>query len=474
MIDLKTYFSTQIEGRNGQLFYTGADGAANLLTYYTAGIMPDAVRSWRATFARRGRELAKRGIPYHVIIVPGAHVACGDDLPDALRGTIKAPFPELAAAMEGVAGVTLHDALPDLVVDDPPYRTYRRNDTHWTDYGAYLSYRAVCRRVAQDVAVRLVAPEDFSVEVKNAFGDLSIHRVPEGAPEPIPLLKIGRRHRARVVQKTTTVVRNRFIRMESDTAPDTSAFFFHDSYATAQAKFWARSFGRTFFAGVSHRVYLDAIDRYRPDVVFSIMAEHRLFQKPNDHDHWTFADDFESDCASPAGVRAAELLVLYRQQKLAEAARAASGIEDLAGFGAYHARVAAQILVSVHRYDEALAMSRTALSLDPQSPSHLWMAAYASLYAGRADEAVTLATWAVGKDPLNGAWAELLASALIGLGRWDDAALLLENTVPGLDDHPGLWRHLAHVRDRRGDREGRDHARAMAAALDGAEARLAS
>ncbi|MCJ2045756.1 hypothetical protein MKK58_14635 [Methylobacterium sp. J-078] len=472
MIDLKTYFSTQIEGRNGQLFYTGADGAASLLNYYTAGISPAAVQSWRATFARRGRELARRGIPYHVVIVPGAHVACGDDLPDALRGTIKAPFPELAAVMEGVPGVTLHDALPDLVVDDPPYRTYRRNDTHWTDYGAYLSYRAVCRRVAEDVPVRMVASEDVNVEMKDAFGDLSIHRVPEGAPEPIPLIKIGRRHRARLVQKNTTVVRNRFIRMESDTAPPTLALFFHDSYATAQAKFWARSFGRTAFAGVSHRVYLDAVDRDRPDVVFTIMAEHRLFQKPNDHDHWTFADDFESDCASAAGVRTAEILVLYRQQRLAEAAERAVGLADLAGFGAYHARVAAQVTVSVHRYDDAVALSRIALSLDPQSPSHLWMAAYASLYAGQADEAVTLATWAVGQDPQNGAWAELLASALIGLGRWDDAALLLENTILRIDDHPALWRHLAHVRDMRGDPVGRDAAQAVLTLLDGPPPRL--
>lgn len=225
---------------------------------------------------------------------------------------------------------------------------------------------------------------------------------------------------------------------------------------------------------MSHRVYLDAVDRYRPDVVISIMAEHRLFRMPNDHDHWTFADDFESDCASPAGIRTAELLVLYRQQKLAEAAEAAVGLEDLAGFGAYHARVGAQILVSVHRYDAALALSRTALSLDPQSPSHLWMAAYASLYAGRSEEAVTLATWAVGQDPANGAWPELLASALIGLGRWDDAALLLENTVPRIDDHPGLWRHLAHVRDMRGDRAGGDRARARAAVLDGLDLRRAA
>lgn len=246
MIDLKTYFSTQIEGRDGQLFYTGEDGPANLMPYYTAGITPQAVQSWRATFARRGRELARRGVPYHVIVVPGAHVACGNALPDAVRGTIKAPFPALAAVMRDVEGVTLHDALPDLTVENPPYRTYRRNDTHWTDYGAYLSYRAASRRIAEDIALRLVEPEDFTVEMKDAYGDLSIHRVPEGAPESIPLVKIGRRHRARMVGKTTTMVRNRFIRMESETAPATSAFFFHDSYATAQAKFWARSFGRTF------------------------------------------------------------------------------------------------------------------------------------------------------------------------------------------------------------------------------------
>ncbi|MCJ2043506.1 hypothetical protein MKK58_02975 [Methylobacterium sp. J-078] len=474
MIDLKPYFGSQVDGKNGQLFYTGAEGATNLMSYYTNGVAEDAVQSWRQTFARRGRELKKRGIPYHVIIVPGAHVACGNDLPDHLHGKIKAPFPQLSAVMDGAEGVTLHDALPDLAVADTPFRTYRRNDTHWTDYGAYLNYQAVSRRVALETKIGLVTPDDFSVELKNAFGDLSIHRVPEGAPELIPILTVGGRHHARTVQKNTTVVRNRLIRMESDTAPETSAFFFHDSYGTAQAKFWARSFSRTSFAGVTHRVYFDAIDRDKPDVVFSIMAEHRLFQRPNDHDHWTFEDDFESDCRSPAGVKTAKILVLYRQQKLTEAAEAAAGLDQEAGFGAYHARVAAQAYVAAHRYDDGVAMSQTALSLAPQSPSNLWMAAYASVYAGKPQDAVTLATWAVATDRFNGAWAELLASVLIGLGRWDDAAVLLENTVLQIDDHPELWRHLAHVRDMRGQLTARDEARAKAAALDGQDLRLAS
>jgi len=474
MIDLKPHFRSQIEGRNGQLFYTGADGPTNLLSYYTTGIADEAVQAWRRTFVRRGRELRTRGIPYHVIVVPGAHVACAQDLPDALQGRIKAPFPTLAAVMGRVEGVTFHDALSDLTVADPPYRTYRRNDTHWTDYGAYLNYRAVCEQVLRETAVRLIEPNDLSIEIKKAFGDLSIHRVPEGVAEPIPIVNVGKAHRARTVRKNTTVVRNRIIEMESDTAPATSAIVFHDSYGTAQAKFWARSFGRTIFAGVTPRVYFDAVDRFRPDVVLSIMAEHRLFQSPNDHDHWTFEDDFESDCRSPAGARTSEVLVLYRQQKLTAAADAAVGLERLAGFEAYHARVAAQALVAAHRFEDALALSRTALSLAPQSPSNLWMAAYASLYAGKAQDAVTLATWAVAQDPLNGAWADLLAATLIGLGRWDDATLLLENTILHIDDHPELWRHLAQVRDQRGDAAGRDHARAMATALDGAQARLAA
>lgn len=475
MIDLQPHLGTPIEGRNGQFYYRGDESRVGLYEYYLAGIRHGALASWTATLARRARELARRGVRYHVVVVPGAHVACPEDLPDDLRGRIKAPFPLLQAALAGTGGVRLHYALPDLVPGDADlrdpilHRTYRRNDTHWTEYGAYRNYLTVCRAIARDLDVRVVEPADVTFATKQAFGDLSILRQPEGQPETIPLAVIRGRHRAHTVSKNTTVLRNRVIRTRSDTAPPTAALIFHDSYATAQAKFWARSFGRTTFAGVTHRVYLDAVERERPDVVISIMAEHRLFEWPNDHDHWTFADDFESDCRSPAGRRTADVMVLYRQQKVAAAADAAAGIAAERGFGAYHARVAAQALVGAHRFEDALAMAMTALSLDRDSPSNLWMAAYAALYAGKPQDALTLATWAAGAEPHHGAWTELLASILIGLGRREDAALVLERAVAVIDDDPVLWRLAAEMREAGGRPGPARQARAMVEALTSQE-----
>ncbi|WP_197514235.1 alginate O-acetyltransferase AlgX-related protein [Methylobacterium platani] len=479
MIDLQPHLGTPIEGRNGQFYYRGDESRVGPYDHYLAGIRRGALASWTATLARRARELGRRGIRYHVVVVPGAHVACPEDLPDDLRGRIRAPFPRLQAALAGTDGLRLHYALADLVSRDPsppgpgrdgaPHRTYRRNDTHWTEYGAYRNYLTVCRAIARELDVRVVEPADVTFATKQAFGDLSILRLPEGRPETIPLAVIRGGHRAHTVSKNTTVVRNRVIRMRSDTAPATAALIFHDSYATAQAKFWARSFGRTTFAGVTHRVYLDAVARERPDVVISIMAEHRLFEWPNDHDPWTFADDFESDCRSPAGRRTADVMVLYRQQKIAAAADAAAGIGAEPGFGAYHARVAAQALIGAHRVDDALAMAMTALSLDRESPSNLWMAAYASLYAGKPEDALTLATWAAGSDPHHGAWTELLASILIGLGRREEAALVLERAVAAVDDSPGLWRLLAETREAGGRPGPARQARAMVDALTGEE-----
>ncbi|MGI4951332.1 MAG: tetratricopeptide repeat protein [Janthinobacterium lividum] len=302
--------------------------------------------------------------------------------------------------------------------------------------------------------------------------------MPEGPSEAFHRARIAARHQAVQTRQNTTFYRNRVRECASATAGagagagaragagGGAALFFHDSFMTAQSQFWERSFGRTMFAGVSHRVFLDAVDAWRPDLVVSLMVETALFRTPLDHDVWSFADEFECDCRSPAGMQALQALRLYRQMRFTEAADLAAGLPAMTGFNAYHARVAAHALVTDGRFAEAVAMSRLALEAMPGDPSYLWMRAYAELYHGNPADAVILATWAVAADPANAAWSTLLAEVLIGLGRWDDAAGLLERVTPLLDDSQALWRNLAVVRSARGDAAGAAQAERAADAFD--------
>lgn len=469
---------TALVGKNGQLFAGNCpNGGIPLVDLFSAPASPGTLRLWKRTLARRGRELRQRGIPYVVMLVPSAHFVCADDLPDDLRGKLRSPVPAFLATARALDNVTVIDLLEPLLHAKGDLAVYRKTDTHWTEYGAYVAYRHACAALRRLVPITEITDADVTFGMRRGYGDLSVRMWPEGSAEYFPVARIDGEHHARLVHSNWVVARNRLLELESHSAGPTSAIIFHDSYMRAQTDFLSRTFGNTLLAGVTSRVFLDAVDAWRPDIVISEMADHRLFSKPQDHEPWTFADEFECDCSSPAGKTAADAMILLRQMKLTEAAEAIAGIENEPGFGGFHARVAAQILVGRHEFARAVAMARLALATQRDHPSYLWMAAFAEAYDKNPEAAVTLATWAVSVDSTNAAWPSLLASLLIGLQRWDDAALLLENIVPRLDDSPDLWGSLAIVRKARGDETGAAEAEAVVGSfvdeLPGAEAGVA-
>lgn len=458
---------TPLEGKNGQLFAGNSpNGGIPLIDLFSTPAPLGTLRLWKRTFARRGRELKRRGIPYVVTLVPSAHILRETDLPDDLAGKLRSPVPALLEMLESVDNVTVIDFLDALRRPTGDVDVYRKTDTHWTQYGAFVAYRSACAELRKLVPITEVTASDVEFTLRRGYGDLSIFMKPEGPAEFFPVGRIDPKHRAPLVRSNWAVARNRVVEFRSDSACPTSAMIFHDSYMAAQSQFIARSFGRSMFAGITSRIFLDAVDSWNPNIVITEMADHRLFAKPQDHDPWTFDDEFECDCSSPAGMKTARALILLRQMKFAEAAKAIAGIENEPGFGGYHARVAAQIFVTDHQFALAVTMSHLALEKQCDHPSYLWMVAYAEMYNGNAEAAVTYATWAVACDSSNAAWATLLAELLIGLQRWESAAILLENIVPHLDDSPQLWRSLKIVREARGDVAGAVAAETVARGFD--------
>lgn len=453
---------TPFEGKNGQLFI-GQAGSLNLVDLFSKNASSARLFQWWKTFERRGRELKRRGIPYVVNFAPSAHIVCASALPDDLRGRLRSPVPALME-FGSLDNVTFIDALPALQDVACEWDVYRKTDSHWSQYGAFLAYRDACRHIQSLAGLTPLETSDVTFSSKRGYGDLSIFMIPEGPAEYFPQAHIADRRAANPVRRKIVAARNRLLEFSSD-ASSTSALFFHDSYMTAQAAFWNRTFGRSLFAGITSRVFLDAVDSWRPNIVITEMADHRLFQPPQDHEPWTFHDEFEGDYDSPAGRRIASALLDLRQMKIASAAEAIAGIENEADFDSHHARIAAQVLVSNREFERAVEMARRAVADKTPTASQLWIAAYCEAYNGNPDAAVNYATWSVGRDSDNAAFASFLASLLIGLERWSDAATLLENITPRLSDSPDLWRNLEIVRTARGDVTGAAQAEAARRAL---------
>lgn len=448
---------TPFEGKNGQL-YVGKASGLDLVELFSKEAPSARLFHWWKTFERRGRELKRRGVRYVVNFAPSAHFVCESALPDELLAKLRSPVPALMK-LGPLDNVTFIDSLPALQGLDCEWRVYRKTDSHWSQYGAFLAYRDACRHIQELASLAPLETTDVAFTLKRGYGDLSVFMTPEGPAEDFPHCRIDERRTAKPVRQTMSAARNRLLEYASD-ACSTSALIFHDSYMTAQAAFWARTFGRTLFAGITSRVFVDAVDDWRPDIVISEMADHRLYQPPQDHEPWTFHDEFEGDYTSPAGIRIASALLRLRQMKIASAAEEIAGIEDEQGFGSHHARIAAEVLVANREFGRAVEMARRAVADEAPSASYMWITAYCEAYNGNPEAAVNYATWSFGKDSGNAAYASFLATLLIGLERWSHAAILLENLTPRLSDSPELWRNLQIVRAARGDTEGAERAHA--------------
>jgi Flp pilus assembly protein TadD len=436
-LELRGTVSAVREGMNGRLFLGEQDGF--ILDLFTSGdpFPPNLLARWRATLARRAREMAARGIPYVFFIVPDAPSVHPEDLPAEVQRGFRTPGEVFLEAMGDIPGVTFVYPLRAMQQACGGLDIYKKKDSHWTTYGSYIAYRELMRAVQDLVPCRVVPARDLRFTFRRSYGDLGSLTDPEQA-EDVPAHSIDG-------PGTSTIVSMEGVGRQTGTEthaladlPPCRALFFRDSYMTDLSPYLARSFAQFLTLGTTTRVLLDAVDDWKANLVVSQVAERKLFFCESDHQLDGYHTIYGGSFRNPAGARLLKALLLVREDP-AEAARLVADDGQTLAADPVQAYSAALIHEANGDLVQAARFAAAAVALQPDQPSFLALAGRISLGLGRLEEAVGLTAEAAGLAPYNGYFRELHIYTLVQAHDVPGALAVAEAALERVTDSANLW-----------------------------------
>lgn len=137
-----------IVGRDGWLFYDDTSHLARV-----AGVERlDAagVNNWVQGLKQRVDYLSRRNTPFYVLLGPTKEDMYPEHRPGFLpRERIPTEFDDMVSKAHASGFTQVVDPRAEILAAKPA-RLYDEFDTHWTALGAYIGYRALMSRIAQD------------------------------------------------------------------------------------------------------------------------------------------------------------------------------------------------------------------------------------------------------------------------------------------------------------------------------------
>lgn len=449
MLALEGSIQNVVRGKNRRLFL--GDQEPFSIQRFTGGapFSPSELLAWKRTLQRRATEFKRRGIPYVFYITPDAHSIFPEDLPDFIHPSPTTAGEIFLKEMDDVEDVIFVYPRPQLLAAKGGLDLYRKNDSHWTEYGSFIAYGVLIDAMRPHVNLTRIRARDVEFKFRRSFGDLGTLVEPEQV-EQIPVATMPR-HQAEVVFENEGVGRIQVKETHSLTAEQSRAMFFRDSFMSDQAVYIFRSFSNVLMAGTTTRVYLDAVDDWKPDIVISQVAERRLSLEARDHQLDRFDDTFRMDCGSPHG-KLVSLGMLH-----VDRGDAAGALEQIASLrhdpdlAPGYAFEAAKICAANGDWAGAEALMENARSRRPSHASYQCFAAKIQLALGRCGEALQLARSAVELAPYNGFYQEVYIYSLITAGEYQRAREHANDALSRIFDSGFLWYWGSIAREKAGD-----------------------
>ncbi len=442
-----------VEGRNGRLFIADF-GAPDHDEMLVDKPLPDwRLKLWRLSLERHARFLAERAVPLVILVAPEAVTAWPDDLPEGWPRPGQQVGRVFAEAMAGIPNLRVVYPLEPIWQAEGGLATYKKHDSHWSAYGAFIAYRELLAALPPDLPVRRIGAADVAYVLRDGYGNLGAHadfdrKMPVAHPRvdgPPP----------EIVRRTVGVLRRSF---EVARAPGASAraLIFRDSFASEMRPYLFATFGETWFLGPTQEIDENLVEEVRPDVVIVQTSERRLLRVAPDHALFGWRELFDIDMASPAGKACARLAQAHDVEgpeavaKLAEEVAAGDGLQP------QHLIHCAYALHRAGRFEEAKAYAGRAVRQDAAFASGWRLIALAEAASPDADEAAwtDAARQMLRAGPRNPRHHQEYALGLIQFGRLQETQACLREAVEALPESVGLRLLLGRVLRRSGDRPG--------------------
>ena len=145
-------------GRQGWLFF---DDGGHLSFYRNRKIESSELGNLVKGFADREAQVFRTGARFYAIFPPYKPSIYSEFLPKGFRHVPPvSELDQIIGALAGKGADQIIDVRKDLMAGKAIAPTFNPYDTHWNGFGAYLAYRAIMTRLAQDFPGLQPAPLD--------------------------------------------------------------------------------------------------------------------------------------------------------------------------------------------------------------------------------------------------------------------------------------------------------------------------
>ncbi len=270
-----------VRGKGGWLFL--ANDSSDVLRQHAGELTLSAedVQGWQELLEARQAMLSARRIAYFFMVAPDTHSVYPEKLPEGFEPTPERPIHKLFNHLGDVqSSAQIIYPLKEMVDEKPNALVCSAYDTHWTEFGALIGYERLMEEVRKAAAVRQIPREHVLFHTRMMPGELSVKL---GFGEDVEHLLGQVYARARLLEDNRVFNRGSLAVLECEQAPPTTCILFGDSYSLMMLRFLAESFRRLVFAH-SPTIDYGLIERERPDVVVSLLAERFLIKVPDDRE----------------------------------------------------------------------------------------------------------------------------------------------------------------------------------------------
>ena len=240
---------------------------------------PNQLTQWRVLLDTRDAWLARQGAGHVFLIAPNAASIYPEMLPEGFESSPDRPVRQLLDHLSQHASpVRILYPEAELIALKPEEAPYARNETHWTDPGAFRAYELLLDELAPGLEPRRLSRNDLEIARDTNHGDLGRQVDPPVEAEHV--YTHVRDPQARLLSDNRVFNTGRTLEYECAEAAGTCVVL-GDSFSYRLLPFLAESFGRLVFV---HRPTLDfeLVEAERPAVVVSLLTERFLVRVPFD------------------------------------------------------------------------------------------------------------------------------------------------------------------------------------------------
>lgn len=275
-------------GKDGWLYLARQNRQVGEIEYYRSlePFTKEELEQWRTVLEQRRDYLARRGIHYLFVIAPNKSTIYPEYLPDSIRPVHKqSRLDQLVAYVKTHSDVSILDLRDVMFAGKKERRVYRKTDSHWNRYGAYLAYAEIMKSLSRFFKdARAMPISAFEITEKERHGgDLAImlslqNNIFRDSVIDVTYKRPAAAQEGKPLKRQYPGVNQSVIENPGGTLP--TALMVHDSFANRFKVFLSEHFRRIIYLrDWNLNFYPDLIKKEKPGVVIDEMAERFLLEK---------------------------------------------------------------------------------------------------------------------------------------------------------------------------------------------------